>query len=138
MKAALIVLVCAAFLFSWKLFKQTAHIGVENISQIDKASNVEISIDRKLVFNGIVEDVPKKFRTRLSKGKHYIVVRADNGELVQTHQFTVKGKTRINVKYKAEYQIDPVTRKPFADGALSKQIMLSVGDWDYSAMSNKQ
>lgn len=131
MKYALLLLLLASLIFSMRFSKSTALIRVENISEIDKASKVEISIDRKVIFNGIVEDIPSKLQARLSRGNHYIVVRADNGELVQTQQFKVKGKTRIEITYKAEYQIDPSTNKPFADGALSRKIWLSVGDWDY-------
>lgn len=131
MKAALIVLVCAAFLFSWRLSKTTAHIRVENLSEIDKTTKVEISIDRKVVFYGVVGEIASKFKTRLSRGNHYIVVRADNGEVVNSQQFKVKGKMRINVSYKAEYPIDPATNKPLLNSGLNKQMLLTVSDWDY-------
>ena len=132
MKAALIVLgVCAVLLFAWLLYNPTAQIRVENLTEIDKASNIEISIDRKVIFKGIVEDVPKKLRMRLSKGNHYLLARQDNGEYAHGMQFTVKGKTRIDVKYQARYPLDPVTNKPKTDVGLSRSIWLTVSDWDY-------
>src|SRR4030095_15258444 len=131
MKYALILLIIASFLIAMRFSKSTAYFRVENISEIDKASKVQISIDREVIFNGIVNEIPSKFRTKLSRGNHYLVVRADNGELVQTQQFKVKGKTRIVVTYKAEYQLDPATQKPLPDGALSRHMWLSIGDWDY-------
>lgn len=131
MRVALIILLVAALVFSLRFSKSTAHYTIENTSKIGKANNAEISIDRKVIYNGIVEDIPSKFRARLSKGNHYVVVKVDNGGgLVQIQKFRVKGKIQIVVTHKVEYQVDLVTHKPLPDGAVSRQIRLSVGDWD--------
>jgi len=131
MRVALIILLVGALMFSLRFSKSTADYTIENTSQIGKATNVELSIDRKVIYNGILEDIPSKFRARLSKGNHYVVVRVDNnGGLVQIQKFKVKGKIQIVVTHKAEYQVDLITHKPLPDGAVSRQIRLSVGDWD--------
>ena len=131
MRVALIILLVGALILSLRSSKSTAHYVMEHTSQIGMATNVEISIDKKVIFNGILEDIPSKFRTRLSKSNHYVVVKVhSNGGLVQIQKFKVKGKIQIVVTHKAEYQVDLVTHKPLPDGAVSRQIRLSVEDWD--------
>ncbi len=131
MKAALIFLACAVFVFFLAFARPTVQFRVSNISEIDKPTKIEIAVDRKPVFNGVVDDYSSNFKIKLSKGSHYILVKGDNGEIVQTQVFNVTGKTRIDIRYKASYTIDPKTQKPIGDNSLSREISLSVADWGY-------
>ena len=127
MKIALALLVVASLIFMTRLSRSTTHFTIKNVSQVDEDANVTVSIDRKVIFSGRVNDEASRFNMRLLRGKHYVVVKTGNN-LVQTQEFKVNRESWVNIRYKAEYTLDPVTKQPLGDGKLSRSLSLEVRD----------
>jgi len=110
MKYALALLVIVSAIITWRFSKSTAHFTVKSISAINEKTNVTVSVDKELIFSGMVNDQTSKFHMRLWKGKHSVEVKANNSvTLAYAKEFDLKGNAWINVTYQAKYITDPAT-----------------------------
>ena len=110
MKYALALLVILSAVITWRFSKSTAHFTIKSISAIKEKTNLTVSVDREVIFSGMVDDQTSKFHMRLWKGKHAVEVKANNNvKLEYRKEFDLKGNAWINVIYQAKYITDPST-----------------------------
>lgn len=131
MKAALIAMVCAALVSACEQSTPTTFITITNTSEIKRATDVELIIDKAVIFKGAVQDIPTKLRTQLSRGEHFITFKMDSAKSISNHNHTVKGTTRIDIEFKVMYQLDPKTNQPVPGGWSSRGASVMIGRSNY-------
>ena len=130
MKYALVLLVIASALITWRFSKSTAHFTIRNISVINDTTDVTVSVDKEVIFSGLVDEVQtSKFHMRLWKGKHSVEVKANNHnnnniKLAYGKEIELKGNAWINIIYQAKYTIDLATN----GNALKRTLDLQIKD----------
>lgn len=131
MKAALLAMICAALVSACKQSTPTAFIVIKNTSEIRNATDVELLIDRAVIFKGNVRDIPAKLRTRLTRGEHFLTFKMDGGKSITNQNHWVKGATMIDIDFKVTYELDPITHQSVPGGWSSRGASIGISKWEY-------